>query len=30
MGHVTIVADQPAEAIRIALEIADVLGIERW
>ena len=30
MGHVTIVAEQAAEAQRIALEIADVLGIERW
>jgi 5-(carboxyamino)imidazole ribonucleotide synthase len=30
MGHVTIVADQPTEAKRIALEIADALGIEPW
>ncbi len=30
MGHVTIVADDREEATRIALEIADLLGIERW
>ena len=30
MGHVTIVAATPEEARRIALEIADILGIERW
>ncbi len=30
MGHVTIVADRPDEAKRIALAVADVLGIERW
>jgi len=30
MGHVTIVAEQAAEAKRIALEVADVLGIARW
>jgi 5-(carboxyamino)imidazole ribonucleotide synthase len=30
MGHVTIVADRSDEAKRVALEIADVLGIERW
>jgi len=30
MGHVTIVADLPEEAKRIALDVADVLGIERW
>ena len=30
MGHVTIVAERPDEAKRIALAIADVLGIARW
>jgi 5-(carboxyamino)imidazole ribonucleotide synthase len=30
MGHVTIVADRPDEAKRIALSVADVLGIVRW
>ena len=30
MGHVTIVANEPQEARRIALEVADALGIERW
>jgi 5-(carboxyamino)imidazole ribonucleotide synthase len=30
MGHVTIVADRADEATRIAHEVADVLGIERW
>ena len=30
MGHVTVTAEQPEGARRIALEIADVLGIERW
>jgi len=30
MGHVTIVADRPDEAKRIALSVADVLGIARW
>lgn len=30
MGHVTIVAEQPDEAQRIAREVADVLGIARW
>ncbi len=30
MGHVTVVAQQPDEAKRIALEIADALGIARW
>ena len=30
MGHVTVTAEQSEDAKRIALEIADVLGIERW
>jgi 5-(carboxyamino)imidazole ribonucleotide synthase len=30
MGHVTIVADRAEDAKRIALDVADVLGIERW
>ena len=30
MGHVTVTAEQPEDARRIALEIADILGIERW
>ena len=30
MGHVTIVAERPAEARRIALEVARVLGIAGW
>jgi len=30
MGHVTVIAEKAEEAKRIAFEIADVLGIERW
>ncbi len=30
MGHVTVIAEKADDAKRIALAIADVLGIERW
>ena len=30
MGHVTVIAEKTEDATRIALEIADVLGIGRW
>ncbi len=30
MGHVTVTAEKAEDAKRIALEIADVLGIQRW
>ena len=30
MGHVTVIAEKADDAKGIALEIADVLGIEHW